>query len=66
VDLNKYLLLTCVLQHETNSNQELEELGSYTKLVQLEPGEILYEDQDFDRGLFFIEEGVMVRLQPVV
>lgn len=50
-------------QHFTIVEKELVELGKYTKLVILKPGEILYEDHNFhlDRGLFFIEEGTLVR-----
>lgn len=50
------------IQHQTSLAEELAELGSYSRLVILEPGEVLYEDKVFvDRGLFFIEEGTLVR-----
>lgn len=47
-------------QHGTNNENELAELGEYMRLIELQPGEILYEDQCLDRGLFFIEDGLMV------
>jgi phage antirepressor YoqD-like protein len=36
-------------------------LKDYTIQIEVEPGEMLYEDKHLDRGLFFIEHGIMVR-----
>jgi hypothetical protein len=47
------------LQHETTFTADLLELEQYTTPIQVDPGGQLY-DNDNDRGLFFIENGVMV------
>ena len=49
-------------QHQTCAKEELAELAAYTHVISLEPGEVLYQDKVFiDRGLFFIEQGTLVR-----
>ena len=42
-----------------NFANELQELGKYTQRITLEPGQVLYEDVGVDRGLFFIEHGIV-------
>lgn len=49
-------------QHRENFSFELVALEEYTKLVELNPGDRLYEDgqsKNLERGLFFIECGVL-------
>jgi STAS domain len=47
-------------QHRINMAKGLKGLQQYSAIVDLQPGEKLYEDQILDRGLFFIEHGMMV------
>jgi hypothetical protein len=46
-------------QHQTNFAKDLLGLEEYTTVVGLEPGDILYRDKDIERGLFFIEHGIL-------
>jgi len=46
-------------QHGTSFSDSLSDLESYAKKVELECGETLYEEQHIERGISFIEEGVM-------
>ena len=46
-------------QHQTSFAQELSKLETYTTAIDLEHGDQLYEDTNMDRGLFFIEYGIM-------
>lgn len=48
------------MQHDTSFADCLRGLEQFTELVIVEPGQILYEHHNVDRGLFFIEEGIMV------
>lgn len=48
------------MQHETNFASELVDLETFTTLVEVTPGELLYGSDYRERGLFFIESGVMV------
>ena len=43
----------------TSYANDLKGLGQYTKKIILEPGQIVYEDIELDRGLFFIESGIV-------
>jgi CRP-like cAMP-binding protein len=45
---------------------ELVALQEHTTLVEVEPGEHLYNQDDIDRGLFFIESGIMVSYGRVI
>ena len=48
-------------QHGTNFALELASVEDYTTPIQLEPNESLYDSTSRpERGLFFIEEGVLV------
>lgn len=49
-------------QHGIAFTKELHGLGEYASVVELEPNDVLYESQELERGLFFIEEGIMVSL----
>lgn len=46
-------------QHDTKYAKDLMALKDYTIQIEVEPGEMLYEDKHLDRGLFFIEHGIM-------
>lgn len=46
-------------QHSVSFAKDLKMLGQYTKKVTLQPGQVLYEDIKLDRGLFFIEYGIV-------
>jgi CRP-like cAMP-binding protein len=51
-------------QHGLNYASELSKLEQYTKVVELKPGESLFQDEggsvlEEDRGFFFIEDGLM-------
>lgn len=54
------LLILCNLQHETTSLKDLAALEKYTKLIELEPGGVLYDSVTCERGLFFVEDGLLV------
>ena len=63
-----YLLrfLNCVIsfQHGDRFSRKLVGLQEYTTLVELDPGDRLYGNEStgtIERGLFFIECGIMVR-----
>jgi hypothetical protein len=48
-------------QHDTKYSADLLDLEEYTTAIEVEPGDVLYDDNhDMDRGLFFVESGVMV------
>jgi len=47
------------MQHGTEFYEALKNLEEFTEVIELEKGDILYEDNHIDRGIFFIEEGVM-------
>lgn len=47
-------------QHETAYAKDLKDLQEYTTVVDVAPGDALYDALDLDRGLFFIEHGIMV------
>ena len=52
-----------ILQHGDNFSTALLALQEHTTVVELQPNERLYSDgesSDIERGLFFIEIGVMV------
>jgi hypothetical protein len=49
-------------QHHVSFADTLIGLQEYTIIIDMEAGETLYQDQALERGLFFIEYGVMVRL----
>ena len=46
-------------QHSLNFAASLKDLGKYTRKIVLEPGKVLYEDVQCERGLFFIEHGIV-------
>lgn len=46
-------------QHSIDVTSELKELGNHTEKILLEPGDVLYEDVQTERGLFFIEHGIV-------
>lgn len=46
-------------QHQTSFAEELSELETYTTTIDFNPGDQLYEDTNMDRGLFFVEYGIM-------
>ena len=49
-------------QHGTDFAHTLEKLDEYTTPILLEPNESLYDSASLpERGLFFIEEGILVR-----
>ena len=39
--------------------KDLKGLNQYTKKIVLQPGQVLYEDIELERGLFFIEHGIV-------
>jgi hypothetical protein len=48
-------------QHNTKYLAELLDLQEHTSLIEIAPGDVLYDDnRGMDRGLFFVESGVMV------
>jgi len=47
-------------QHLTSFANELGDLEQFTTTLDIEPGDHLYEDPSMERGLFFIEYGIMV------
>ena len=46
-------------QHLTSFAGELGELEKYTTILDVDPGDVLYDDPSMERGLFFIEHGIM-------
>jgi sulfate permease, SulP family len=48
-------------EHSTCVHDELIKLQDYTEVVDVCAGEVLYRDRNMDRGLFFVEHGIMVR-----
>ena len=46
-------------QHHLSYAKSIGELGTFTELLELSPGDVLYEDDTLERGLFFIESGIM-------
>lgn len=51
-----------LLQHGTRYTPQLSKLEEYTTPIELQPNESLYESTSLPgRGLFFIEQGVLVR-----
>ena len=46
-------------QHSLEFAKLLKPLAKHTTRITLEPNQILYEDVDVDRGLFFIEQGIV-------
>jgi CRP-like cAMP-binding protein len=46
-------------QHVLDFAKDLKGLTKYTKRVRLEAGQILYEDVQVDRGIFFVEHGIV-------
>ena len=46
-------------QHQTSFANELSELERYTTEIDFQPGDQLYENPDMERGLFFVEYGIM-------
>lgn len=48
-------------EHGDNFSKDLLGWQNYTQLVELNPGDHLYKERGLQRGLFFIESGVLVR-----
>jgi STAS domain len=48
------------VQHNISFATELSELRSYATLLDIDPGDELYEENNDERGLFFIEHGILV------
>ena len=49
-------------QHEeTTAAKDLADLEGLTEMFELEPDDTLYGTCKCDRGLFFVEEGMLVR-----
>lgn len=55
-----YALKVIDNEHGTCVHDDLIKLQDYTEVVDVNAGEILYRDRSMDRGLFFVEYGVMV------
>jgi len=59
-------LLVAINQHDLNVTSTLTDLEPYTKVVELKAGESLFHyadgtlDETRERGLYFIEHGMMV------
>ena len=51
-------------QHSTKLASSLKQLGKHVIHVQMTSGDVLYQKRELDRGLFFIESGVLVRSVP--
>jgi STAS domain len=49
------------VQHDTKFATELWDLRKYATILELSPGDELYEENNDERGLFFIEHGILVR-----
>jgi hypothetical protein len=48
-------------QHDTKYSADLLDLQEHTRAIEVEPGDVLYDDNHaMDRGIFFVESGVMV------
>ena len=47
-------------EHNTDVQNDLIKLGEYTEVMDVEAGEVFYQDDSLDRGLFFIEQGIIV------
>lgn len=45
--------------------KDLVDLQDHVEVVELDPDEILYERQELDRGIFFVEEGILVSTHPL-
>jgi sulfate permease, SulP family len=50
-------------EHGTCIHDDLIKLQDYTEIVDVSAGEVLYRDRDMDRGLFFVEHGIMVSFE---
>jgi len=48
-----------VFQHKTSFSESLKDLERFTQIIELDLGEALYEDDRFERGISFIEEGIL-------
>lgn len=46
-------------QHSLDFSKDLKRLEKFSSRITLEPHQILYEDVNVDRGLFFIEHGIV-------
>jgi len=51
-------------EHGENRSSDLHGWQSHTRLVELKPGDQLYTsgEEDLERGLFFVESGILVRI----
>mmetsp|Transcript_5493 Transcript_5493/g.11249 ORF Transcript_5493/g.11249 Transcript_5493/m.11249 type:complete len:1101 (-) Transcript_5493:2-3304(-) len=55
----EYALEQIDKQHSMSFAKDLKRLSQFTKKIVLQPGQVLYEDIELDRGLFFIEHGIV-------
>lgn len=59
----RHALIKIDEEHDTSFCGDLIDIEEYTKIIDLQPGDLLYENQNLERGLFFIEFGLLVRFE---
>jgi sulfate permease, SulP family len=53
-------------EHSTNVRNELINLEEHAEVIEVEAGDIFYRDSNDERGLFFIEHGIIVSFAPLM